>query len=196
MEQHAPHAAVGGLGQGRGDPRKIAHEVRDKYSPRLGDHGTVLGRRIIRGVVLTQRFGKSQNLGPARPRRQGAAGQADAFTAPLQQNRQRQSQQPCAVSFLVQRGGRGKAHRGPLIAPQHNRLRDLPFAFAYELRVAHGAAAVVDHAAAVAHLCRTVLPEIITRASAPAPVVAQQDGTGQILGTGQQRGQARGLILG
>ena len=162
----------------------------------MGDHRAVFRRAVVVGRILGQHFSQAHHLHPSAPGRQAGPGQAHTFTATHQQDRQRQRQNARALGLGRQGIGAVEPHRGPLIAPQHNRLRDLPFAFAYELRVAHGAAAVVDHAAAVAHLCRTVLPEIITRASAPAPVVAQQDGTGQILGTGQQRGQARGLILG
>jgi hypothetical protein len=41
---------------------------------------------------------------------------------------------------------------------------------------------MIDHAAAVPLLSRTVLPEIITHARASAPVRAQKDGTGQMFG--------------
>ena len=152
-------------------------------------------RGVVGGVVLTQGFGKAQDLRPAGSRGQGAAGQPDPFTAPLQQDRQRQPDQPRAVALLFQRSRRGKAHGRPLIDPKHDRLRDLPFAFAHELMVPHGRTPVVDAATAIPGLCRTVLPEIIPHPCASTPMGTQQDCTGQMLCTGQQRGQTGGLLL-
>jgi hypothetical protein len=64
-------------------------------------------------------------------------------------------------------------------------LRNLPFPFAHELLITPGRAAVIDHPTAVANLRRTVLPEIIAHTRASSPMIAQQNGSGQMLGPRQ-----------
>jgi hypothetical protein len=48
--------------------------------------------------------------------------------------------------------------------------------------IAHGRTPMIDHAAAVALLRRTVLPEIVTHPRTSAPMRAQKDGTSQMFG--------------
>jgi hypothetical protein len=107
-------------------------------------------------------------------RRQAATGQPDPFTATQHQNRQGQANQAGAVDLarLFRRGG--KAHRGPRINPEIDRLGNLQFAFTNKLHIPARGSTVIDHPAAVALLQRPILPEIITHAGPPPPVVTAE----------------------
>jgi hypothetical protein len=83
-----------------------------------------------------------------------------------------------------------------LITPQHHRLRDLPFAFAYELLIPHRTATVIDHAAAITNLRGTVLPEIIAHTRPTTPVITQQNGTRQLFCPRQKGRKTGGVIFG
>ena len=166
----------------------VAHEVRDKQCGGAWDHGPMLGGAVFSRVVLTEVFGQPQDLGVAAPWGQSCSREPDPFAGTAEQDRHGQRQHSCAVCF----GGKvvyaRKAHRGPLVTPQHHGLGDLPFAFAHKVLIPHRAAPVIDHPQAVASLGGPVLPEIIADPCAPSPVFPKQHGTGQMLRPCEQGG--------
>jgi len=101
------------------NPRKIAHEVRDKYSPRWGSWHGGSGGAIIRGVRPEQRFGNRKIPGPARPRRAGRLPVGRAFTAAVCKQNASASPSSVRVSFLFPaRRVEAKRIERPLIDPR------------------------------------------------------------------------------
>ena len=196
LEEDAAHTAIGGFGQGRGDGRDIAQEIRHEDGACMGQHAARFRHRIICAVIGGKDLCQTLDLNLAPAGRKGASGQANALSGADQKHRHRQRQKTGTVGLFRRTGRAGKPHRCRLVDPELYALRDLPFLLADILGIGTAGAAPVDHAPGIARLHWPVLPEIVAQPGPAAAVFAQKDGPGKVFGPGQKRREMRRLGFG